>query len=69
MKFIILVERQAPGKPLLLFITPDDLDNADLTAMFSEAQREKYVVHVLYSDQPTVVGTAEDIKNYLAEEG
>jgi hypothetical protein len=67
--FVIIVERQAPDKAPLLFITPDALDKESVIDMLSEEQRTKYVVHVLYSDQPSVVGFAKDIKDFLAEEG
>lgn len=68
MNLIILSDKKRPEINPLVFIAPDNVDGGALLAKLPKKLRDKYHVHNVDGDQPTPVGSYNDILAFLQGE-
>lgn len=68
MNFIILVRKDAPREQPLVFVAPDNVDGGALRAFLPTELQNKYHVHNVDGDQPTPVGSYQDILTFLKDD-
>lgn len=66
MIFVILTNKTKPDAQPLMFILPDQL--ADVDDDFPAEVTEKYNVHCIMGDEPSVCGSHKEVLDVLAEE-
>lgn len=68
MNLIILADKKQSKTTPLVFIAPDNVDGGALRAKLPKKLQEKYHVYNVDGDQPTPVGSYNDILAFVMEE-